>query len=407
MAELITPARQAINVGYLVETPITREKKMYGAQLSFVALISELAKFGIAPFVVVSEEWEMTDALRGMGVSVLTTPIWEFFRSLDGVYEAVHEPEWQSEQERQSEQKVVGYFRENNVQLVHMNTRFAGLLGARVARTLRVPYLYHIREFLAEDFGLAFKDEQLAQELIGGADSLIAISQSVREHLNLEYPSSTVRLIYNGVDIEKYRFQAPQRCAGPVIRLALVGRVVEHKGQFDAIKAIQALPDEVRTKVELNIVGYRPDEITPYEQFLIDYVNEHSLEHAVRFVPFTNDVPLLLRDFDIGLMCSSKEAFGRVTVEYMLSRLLVIGSASGGTAEIISHGRNGLLYQAGDHEDLASQITNAINDPDSTRSMISTAYEDAIAQFSASLNALNVYNVYREVLQSRASAPTI
>lgn len=388
-----------IRVGFLVETPITHKKKMYGAQLSLVTLVSELMKRGVEPFVVVSEEWEMTEALRRIGASLCITPIWEFFRSLDGVYENVHGPAWMAEQERLSESKVCRYFADNCVQVVHMNTRFAGLLGARVARQLKLPYIYHIREFLADDFGLAFRDEETARELVGGASSLIAISQAVEEHLTREYPGSIVDLIYNGVDVEKYRYDAPTRLNGATVRIALVGRVVEHKGQLEAIKAIELLPETLRKKVKLSIVGYRPDELTSYEQSLIDYVAERSLNQAVKFIPFTSDVPSLLRGFDIGLMCSSKEAFGRVTVEYMLSRLLVIGSASGGTAEMITDAQDGFLYRAGDHVDLARQITRAVHDPALSNSMIEAAYTKAVSQFTASLNAEKVRNVYNRIIR--------
>lgn len=393
----------SMRVGFFVETPITREKKMYGAQISLVTMVSELMHLGVSPFVVVSEEWEMTKALREVGANVFISPIWEFFKSLDGVYSSVHDPAWQAEVEQRSETKITEYFRDNGIELVHMNTRFAGLLGARVARNLGLPYVFHIREFLAEDFGLAFKDETVANELVGGANSLIAISRSVKESLDVEYPGATVDLIYNGIDVGRYSNHATTRFGGDKVRLALVGRVVEHKGQLEAIRAIESLSSATRASVELHIVGCRPEETTAYEEFLMDYVTERSLNDAVKFVPFTSDIPDLLGGFDIGLMCSGKEAFGRVTVEYMLSRLLVIGAASGGTVELLSDGEDGLLYEPGNHLELAGKIKMAISDPIRANEMIEAAHAKAMASFPSSLNASNVKEVYCRLLGRGAS----
>jgi glycosyltransferase involved in cell wall biosynthesis len=62
-------------------------------------------------------------------------------------------------------------------------------------------------------------------------------------------------------------------------------------------------------------------------------------------------------------MCSRCEAFGRVTVEAMKLGLAVVGSNTGGTLDIVQHDVNGLLYEAGDVQDLARKIAEIILDP--------------------------------------------
>ena len=46
----------------------------------------------------------------------------------------------------------------------------------------------------------------------------------------------------------------------------------------------------------------------------------------------------------MAIMCSHNEAFGRVTIEYMLSGLPVIAYNGGATPEIIEDNVSGLLY---------------------------------------------------------------
>lgn len=388
-----------MRIGYLVETPITQEKKMYGAQISFVAMLDELMKSGVEPYVVVSEEWELSDALRARGVQVLITPIWEFFDSLDGVFAPVHDPEEVRQQSLASEQLIGQFFLTHKVQLVHMNTRFAGLIGARVARELCLPYVFHIREYLADDFGLAFKDQKEAAILMNGADRLIAISADVATSLGDEYPDAKIDVIYNGIEVERYSIGRKKESGTKLLRTVLLGRVVEHKGQMQAIEAIRQVERLFEGGVSLHIVGYRPDELSPYEQDLINFVEQEDLAELVKFVPFTSDVPEELVNYDVGLVCSQREAFGRVTIEYMMARLAVIGANSGATPELVRHGENGLLYAAGDSHSLALNLVALRDNRDTVVELAERAYDAASQRFTSEANAKAVFSLYASLVE--------
>ena len=58
------------------------------------------------------------------------------------------------------------------------------------------------------------------------------------------------------------------------------------------------------------------------------------------------------------------EPFGLVVAEAMARGLPVIASNVGGPAEILTHGINGLLVEAGDERAMALAISQLINDPD-------------------------------------------
>lgn len=389
-----------MNVGFLVETPITKEKRMYGAQISFLNLLKELLPLGVTPYVVVSEEWELTDKLKELGISVLSTPIYEFFTSVDGAYGEYHDSEKQKKQNAISFTVMKEYFENNNVELVHMNTRFCGLLGAKVASEMNIPYIFHIREFLKEDFGLVFKDENLADRIIGNSNCLIAISASIRSYLSVLYPSTRIELIYNGLALEKYSHPECKRFNDKNIKIAIVGRVISHKGQLEAIKAIEHIVNTTDYKhIVLKIVGIRPDEMTEYENMLVDYANTHNLSEYIEFVPFTDKVEDVLANCDIGLTCSKMEAFGRVTVEYMISHLLAIGANSGGTPEVIDDKTSGLLYDEGDYIALSNSIIWAIEHPVEANEIITNGHRKAISNYTSKKNALEVFSLYKNILQ--------
>ena len=78
-------------------------------------------------------------------------------------------------------------------------------------------------------------------------------------------------------------------------------------------------------------------------------------ENVVIYGP-RDDVHAFLGEYDILLMCSRSEAFGRVTVEAFLSNVNVIGASSGGTSEIMLDMKHGMTYEHGNHAQLASKI---------------------------------------------------
>ena len=67
---------------------------------------------------------------------------------------------------------------------------------------------------------------------------------------------------------------------------------------------------------------------------------------------------------DALLMCSSEEAFGRVTAEALRHGRPVIGSRSGGTPEIVTDEIDGLLVDPDDASSLARALERLVRDPD-------------------------------------------
>ena len=63
----------------------------------------------------------------------------------------------------------------------------------------------------------------------------------------------------------------------------------------------------------------------------------------------------------IGIVSSEYEAFGRVTIEYMLNGMIPIVSRSGANIEIVCDGVNGYLFELNDSKQLAQKIVMVID----------------------------------------------
>ena len=105
-----------------------------------------------------------------------------------------------------------------------------------------------------------------------------------------------------------------------------------------------------------------------------------------------------MQGLDILCVCSRREAFGRVTVEGMLSGCLVIGADTAGTVEVLDDGKAGILYHAGNPDDLADHIASALQDPQAMRQLARRGQNYARQTYTAGRNADEVHALYEEVL---------
>lgn len=384
-----------MKVGYFVETPV--EHNLTGGVRSFLNLIEVLVKKGVEPYVVTSEEWAFTERLSEMGIPFLTV---KMLRPFVGITEHVRferEKYWiKSIINKRAEICAYKWLKGNEVELIHVNSQFVGVVGNKVAKKLGVPCVYHLREFLEEGFGVKFYDDKLLHEYVAKSDSLIAISQSVKEYYEKLF-DTRVNLVYNGLPINEYTFyEYTPRFTGKRINIAIVGRVTEAKGQKEAVLAVERLVKYYRRDdILLHIIGYEGKDV--YEIELSNLVKEKGIEKNVKFHEFMSAPINVLKDCDIGVLCSQSEAFGRVTVEYMLASLFTIGSNTGGTLEIIENKRSGLLYHLGEPYDLAEKINWAIDNQVEANKIVKCGQERAIRLYSIESTAQKIMDIYRGV----------
>ncbi len=77
---------------------------------------------------------------------------------------------------------------------------------------------------------------------------------------------------------------------------------------------------------------------------------ELGMEHAVRFLGHRDDIADILTASDVEVMLCLEEAFGFAAVEALALGVPVIAYEAGGLAEIIGHGRTGLLARPNDDD---------------------------------------------------------
>jgi glycosyltransferase involved in cell wall biosynthesis len=88
------------------------------------------------------------------------------------------------------------------------------------------------------------------------------------------------------------------------------------------------------------------------------------------------------------------ETFGLVAVEAFAKGTPVIASNIGAVAEIVDHGRTGLLFRSGDPEDLALQVNWALEHPAEFDKMRLEAIEEYTSKYTAAKNYELLMGIY-------------
>ena len=88
-----------------------------------------------------------------------------------------------------------------------------------------------------------------------------------------------------------------------------------------------------------------------------------------------------------------------MTVEGMRSGLIVIGSNTGGTVDIIQDGYNGYLYQQGNSTDLADKIQYVIEHENEALCIAKNAIEFTKTHFTVEQNVSAINDVLCEAVR--------
>lgn len=284
--------------------------------------------------------------------------------------------------------------RQYSFDLVHSNSSVNDT-GAYISLHKNLPHIWHLREFGDQDFNLySCLGSKYEKWIYKKAKFFIAISSAIKERFKQVIDENKINLIYNGVLPLGENYSSDHN--SKQIRFCIVGRVEENKNQLEALHAINELRKKNIEGFKLYIIG-KEDAI--YVSLLRDYIQQNNLEDYCVLMGVRYDVPDLLKTMDVGLMLSTCEAFGRVTVEYMMQNLAVIVTNTGANPEIVNNNVDGLVYELGDSHMLAECMRRLIIDRELLINLAQNGQHKALNKFQSSQNSDNVYALYTKVVE--------
>jgi L-malate glycosyltransferase len=171
-------------------------------------------------------------------------------------------------------------------------------------------------------------------------------------------------IVWNGVDLEEFTPEGPR--GGWRERLGVPGGaiLVGHVGRFDPVKRQEDLLDAILRlerrdpSVMCVLVGQGPS----FQELQARAAGVRSL----RLVPRVVDVASFLRELDVFVLCSEREAAPLVLLEAMACGRAVVATEVGGIPEILTDGSGALcgrLVPPRSPQRLAEAIAEVAADP--------------------------------------------
>lgn len=206
---------------------------------------------------------------------------------------------------------------------------------------------------------------------------IIADSRSVMDFMvqKQNIPQNKIRLIYNGIDVDKYKVPVHQK-QDNIKRIGIVARLVpvkDHKSLLEGFTLLrQRMPD-----VELVIIGDGP-----LKEELTAQAARMQIDSRVKFLGSRRDIPELLSQLDIFVLCSTDEGMPISLLEAMSAGLPVVATRVGGIKEIVAENKTGLLIPPQNPRALADAIHEILTDAPLARLMSQEAVVAVAERFS-------------------------
>jgi glycosyltransferase involved in cell wall biosynthesis len=169
------------------------------------------------------------------------------------------------------------------------------------------------------------------------------------------------------------------------------GRLSSEKGMFTLLKAMQKVK-----KGRLKIVGDGP-----LRNDLERFSRQNQISN-VTFEGWKNGAELKQIVSDAMFVVVPSEWYENsplvIYEAYALGKP-VIGASIGGITELVDHQKNGLLFQAGQPEELAKQIEYMLDHPEKIKPFGIAARKKAEQEFDTEVHYQKMMNIYQSLLQ--------
>ncbi|MGI9602566.1 MAG: glycosyltransferase family 4 protein [Acidimicrobiales bacterium] len=234
---------------------------------------------------------------------------------------------------------------------------------------------------------------------------LVQNPEDVDTLLRLGLPERKVRLLGNGVDLDRFGPQdlrddelARRRVAIGVdpeaVVCGVVGRLVNEKGYREVLTAAHRLR-ATAPNLQLVVVGpTEPDKADAVPADLVD----RARRDGVVFLGQRDDVHELYPLFDLYLLASYREGFPRSAMEAAACGLPLVVTDIRGGRQVVDHDHTGLLIPAADADAIVDAVGALALDPGRRRLMGKRSLAKARAEFDQQHQINRTLAAYGELL---------
>ena len=283
------------------------------------------------------------EELRAAGIPVLRLPVRSFL--LPGAIAGA----WQ----------LGRYLRRHKIQVVHTFDAPATCFAVPVARMARTNVVLSSQR--AHRALNPWRYNRMLRITDRHVSGVVVNCEAVRRHLieDERVPERLIRLCYNGIDTEEFQPRPRVRPAALADASIVIGALclLRPEKNLETLLRAFARLGTPGDGARLAIVGSGP-----VLGRLKALSRELGIAARCMFSPSTPHVAQWFQAIDIFVLPSVSEALSNALMEAMASGCAAIASNVGGNPELVSDGETGLLFDAGNVDELATRLQRLLED---------------------------------------------
>lgn len=294
--------------------------------------------------------------------------------------------------------QIIELSKQYKIDIIHTNSS-AYQFGAAAAQSLKIPHIWHLREYQSLDFehSHAYSLPYLKKQLHKSGNFNIAITKGIYNFYQLKEENSAI--IYDGVLRQSYK---PKELPKEDYFL-FVGRIVKEKGIFSLLNSYKDYLLRGGT-FKLILAGNYSSKTKQKIDRLIGKYNIQNNIMLKGILP-TNQIYDLMNRATALIVPSPFEAFGLITTEAMFNKCLVIGKDTAGTKEQFDNGQKKYNKEIALRFTNEQQLTTHLTDIEQKQiqqytEIIERAYNYVSSLYSIENNAKQIERLYTSILRT-------
>ena len=291
--------------------------------------------------------------------------------------------------------KLMGFLKEFDPELIHIQNARSVPLGQRLSARLGVPHVLTVHRVPATE-----NYPRLEHRLLAG---VIAANEMIRASLVNDHgiSKSIIRVIKHGVNVDAFKPESTRRkVPGTLPVIGSVGRLTSVKGHDVLLRAARKVLDRGLEALFM-IVGEGEE-----ERSLRNLVRDLNLEQSVTFLPHMPSRRELYRLFDIIVVPSMRGGLGATALEAMAMGKPVVASAVGELLHLIENEKTGLLVEERNDEELCEGIMRLMREPELAQSLGRQAREHVVENLALA-DMLEATREFYEEVQAQLAEQTL
>jgi len=302
--------------------------------------------------------------------------------------------------------KIYKILKKEKPDIVHTHSSKAGILGRWAAHFAKVPTIIHTFH------GFGFNDFQpypvkmayvLAEQRTAKiTDKFIAVSyDNIEKGLKNKIGTrDQYTVIRSGIKLQEYQTAvdvARKKKELGITNEPVVGMIACFKNQkapLDFIKTAE-LVCEKNPNTKFVLVG---DGVLRAQ--IENEIEKLNLKNNVILTGWRNDIPELIKIFDVSVLTSLWEGLPKVVVQSMAAGVPVVATYIDGTKEVIEEGLTGFFVAPHEIGMMSERILRLLNDPD-LRKQFAQEAKKKVQEFDIDLMVSQQETLYTRILASQ------